>query len=99
MATKRLAVGGMGIIETVSLDRNKPGKVIVKLALFRNENMVEALSALSDGQLPVAVTLDSLQAEMELAEKEEGAGETERPPFSKRLREDVEGAMPGQGSL
>lgn len=90
MATKRIAVGGVGTIETVSLDRNKPGRVIVKLALFRGENMVEALSALSDGQLPVAVTLDSLQAEMEIPERDEKSAEG--GGFSDRLRKDVEEA-------
>ena len=93
--TKRLAVGGMGTIETVSLDRNKPGKVIVKLALLRNDGMVEALSALSDGQLPVAVTLDSLQGAMDIPEREpevESEGEDKTPPFSERLRKDVEEA-------
>ena len=94
MATKRLAVGGMGTIETVSLDRNKPGKLIVKLALIRNEGMVEALSALSDAQLPVAVTLDSLQGAMDMPERGEPAeeGEDKPPSFSDRLRKDVEEA-------
>ena len=96
--TKRLAVGGMGTIETVSLDRNKPGKVIVKLVLFRNEGMVEALSALSDRQLQVAVTLDSLQGAMDIPERDveenEAAepGDDKTPPFSERLRKDVEEA-------
>ena len=99
MTTMRRAVGTFGSIEGVSLDKNRPGKVIVKLALHREAGMIEALAALSDGQLPVAVTLDSLQAEMEIPEREEKGGyvpEREKVPeregFSDRLRKDVEEA-------
>ena len=84
MEAKRLAVGTMGFIETVSLDKNRPGKVIVKLSLQRQDKTMEALAALSDAQLPVAVTLDSLQAAMEIPERE--------PGLTDRLRQDVEEA-------
>lgn len=74
----------MGFIESVSLDKNRPGRVIVKLALQRQDNTIETLAALSDAQLAVAVTLDPLQVEMQLPERE--------PGFSERLRQDVEEA-------
>jgi hypothetical protein len=60
--------------------------------------MIENLAALSDGQLPVAVAIDSLQTEMDIPERDveekEAAepGEDKMPPFSERLRKDVEEA-------
>jgi hypothetical protein len=66
-----------GFLQSFSIDKAKPGRVVVKMELYRIGGLLERLAALADGQLAIEVILRQMQVEMPLAPSSDGEGPPE----------------------
>jgi len=65
----RPSLKAIGFIQACTVDKAKPGKIVLRLELLRSQGVVEALADMADRQTAVEVTLASLQSEMLLGEE------------------------------
>jgi len=66
-----------GFLQSFSIDKAKPGRVVVKMELYRIGGLLERLAALADGQLAIEVMLRQMQVEMPLAPSPDGGAPPE----------------------